>query len=370
MTRARPGVCMLIGVLGIALGAPAAAQSPSIPDNIVGAPREAPKAEPRPKPKPKPAAQPKQAPPVAQPPAIAPPPVATVDPNPQAAAEDAAYAAYQRGLYKQALTLATERVERHNDPKAMALLGELYASGLGVIQDDTVAANWYRRAADRGDREAMFALAMMRMAGRPRPINRDEGAKLLTAAARLQHPMASYNLALLYLEGQLFPQDFTRAAQLFRVAADAGSPEAQYALAALYKEGRGVTKDIVEAARLLYHAAIADNTDAQVEYAIALFNGSGVARNEETAVQFLLRAAYRGSAIAQNRLAHILAAGRGLPANAVEAIKWHLISRESGASDPKLDAFMRQQKPETIAAATKAAHLSIEALRQAREPRS
>ena len=129
-------------------------------------------------------------------------------------------------------------------------------------------------------------------------------------------------------------------------------------------------RDVVESTRLLYLAAIADNTDAQVEYAIALFNGTGVAKNEEEAARFLVRAARRGSPIAQNRLAHILAAGRGLPADPVEAIKWHLISKEGGANDQKLDAFMRTQSADTIAAATKAAQPSIEALKLAREPRS
>ena len=70
-----------------------------------------------------------------------------------------------------------------------------------MTQDDSQAVAWYRRAADRGDRDAMFALAMMHMMGRPGPVNRDEGAKLMAAAARLKHPIASYNLAMLYLEG-------------------------------------------------------------------------------------------------------------------------------------------------------------------------
>jgi TPR repeat protein len=131
-----------------------------------------------------------------------------------------------------------------------------------------------------------------------------------------------------------------------------------------------VKKDVVESTRLLYLAAIADFVDAQVEYAIALFNGSGVAKNEEDAIRFLERAARRGSAIAQNRLAHVLAAGRGLPADPVEAIKWHLISKEGGATDQRLDSFMRSQSAETVAAATKAAQSSIEALKQAREPRT
>ena len=59
-------------------------------------------------------------------------------------------------------------------PKAMTLLGELYADGSAFRNDDKKAAEWYRLAADRGDREAMFALAMFRMAGRGGPRDRDE----------------------------------------------------------------------------------------------------------------------------------------------------------------------------------------------------
>ena len=98
----------------------------------------------------------------------------------------------------------------------MTLLGELYAGGLGVPQNDVKAADWYKLAADRGDREAMFALAMFRLQGRAGPRDRDAGAKWLAAAAKLGHPLAAYDLALLYIEGQLFPQDFTRAAELLR----------------------------------------------------------------------------------------------------------------------------------------------------------
>jgi TPR repeat protein len=128
-----------------------------------------------------------------------------------------------------------------------------------------------------------------------------------------------------------------------------------------------VKRDVVEATRLLYHAAIVDNVDAMVEYGIALFNGSGVARNEEEGARFLMRAAQRGSPIAQNRIAHILSAGRGMPADPVEAIKWHLLAKEAGRSDVKLDSFMRSQSADIIAAGTKAAQPSIEAAKLARE---
>ena len=232
----------------------------------------------------------------------------------------------------------------------MTLLGELYANGFGVERDDKKAADWYRLAADRGDREAMFALAMFHLGGRIGTVNREEAAKLLAAAAKLGHAAAAYDLGLLYLEGQLFPQDFTRAAELFRTAAQAGNPEAQYALATLYKDGRGVPKDLAEAARLLAAAALADNTDAQVEYAIALFNGSGVAKNERAAAALLAKAARKGNPVAQNRLANILAIGRGLHADPVEAIKWHIVAKAGGVSDIRSTSSCSKQTPEIRAA--------------------
>src|SRR5215469_12979622 len=70
------------------------------------------------------------------------------------------YAAFQAGRFLTAFATATRRVEEKGDPKAMTLLGELYAEGHGVPHDDAKAVAWYSLAADRGDPEAMFALAM------------------------------------------------------------------------------------------------------------------------------------------------------------------------------------------------------------------
>ncbi len=273
----------------------------------------------------------------------------------EAGEPDVAYAAFQRGYYLTAFALATEHVETKKDVKAMTLLGELYAGGLGVHQDDAKAADWYKLAADRGDRNAMFALAMFRLQGRAGPRDRDAAAKSLAAAAKLGHAVAAYDLALLYIEGQLFPQDFNRAAELLRAAALAGNPEAQYALGTLYKQGRGVPKDMKEATRLWALASLADNTDAEVEYGIAQFNGDGVAKNEQAAAAMFRKAAQRGNAVGQDRLARILAEGRGAPANPVEATKWHLISKARGETDLMLDDFVNKLDASTRAAGEKAA---------------
>ena len=255
------------------------------------------------------------------------------------------YGAYQRGQYKTAFDLATKRAQDNGDPKAMTMLGELYANALGVKRDYAKAIEWYQRASDGGDREAMFALAMLRLTGRGGPVDREEAAKLLASSAKLGSPKAAYNLALLYIDGQTLPQDLKRAAELLRVAADAGNSEAQYALATFYKEGTGVPKDAEKAVRLLQAAALADNVDAEVEYAIALYQ-----RHRHAA-----KPGRRGGAAAQGRQArqsdrakpagHVLVSGQGAPMDKIEGLKWHIVAKTAGKGDPMLDAGACRSQP-------------------------
>ncbi|MBV9348919.1 MAG: sel1 repeat family protein, partial [Pseudolabrys sp.] len=108
--------------------------------------------------------------------------------QPRAQEPDIAYGAYQRGLFMTAFLEATKRAP--NDPKAMALLGELYANGLGVPRNDGEAARWFQLASQRGDREATFAIAMFYFQGRGVKRDRDTAAKLLADAARQGQPAA------------------------------------------------------------------------------------------------------------------------------------------------------------------------------------
>jgi TPR repeat protein len=310
-------------------------------------------------PKKAPTAAKKQAPAATPAPTATPTPAPTTTQAPPSVFDDPnvdlVYGAYQRGMYKTAFDLAMNRAQYNGDPKAMTMLGELYANAMGVKRDYARAAEWYKKAADAGDREAMFALAMMRLAGRGgTTTNREEAVKLLASSAKLGNPKAAYNLALIYLEGQTLPQDVRRAAELLRVAADAGNPEAQYALATFYKEGTGVEKDLEKAVRLLQAASLAGNVDAEVEYAIAMFNGSGTPKNQPAAVALLRKAARQNSPIAQNRLARVLAFGTGVQQDKVEALKWHWIAKSAGKGDPELDEYLANLPPADRAKAEEA----------------
>ena len=248
----------------------------------------------------------------------------------------------------------------------MTLLGELYANGLGVPQNDAKAAEWYQLAAARGDREAMFALAMFRLRGR--------------AGAR--RPRRQRQMARRRSQARPRGRGVRSGAAVHRgTAVSAGFPPRRRTVA-----GRGAGGQFGSAVRARHvlqggprcaegpkgvraavgAAALADNIDAEVEYAIALFNGEGVPKNEEAAAALFRKAAKQGSPIAQDRLARILSEGRGAPKNPVEATKWHLISKAHGETNIPLDDFVDRLDSATRTAGEKAAQPWLDAIKRPR----
>jgi len=261
---------------------------------------------------------------------------------------DAAYAAFQRGLFLTAFMRAADRLEGDpDDAAAMTLIGELYIQGLGLPQDFERAAEWFTLAARLDDPAAHFALGTLRLA--EDGIGRDTVAarRHFEAAAAAGHAPASYNLALILLEtgGE---EGAEEAARLLQHAADSEIPQAQHALGLLYREGRGVAENPARATALFHRAARNGDLEGMVEYATAVFNGIGVAPDEERAAAWFRIAAWRGDAIAQNRLALIHAFGRGVEQDLVEAASWHLLAAGQGLDDERLDEALRDLSDEQL----------------------
>jgi len=94
--------------------------------------------------------------------------------------------------------------------RAQKRLGDLYAQGHCLPQDDAKAASWYRRSAEQGN------------------------------------ALAQYELGKFLLDGREGTQDASEPAVWFRRAAEQNLHQAQYALGSLYLQGRGVPKSQVE----------------------------------------------------------------------------------------------------------------------------
>ena len=101
----------------------------------------------------------------------------------------------------------------------MGNLGTLYAIGNGVTQDFTKAIEWYQKAADAGNDEAMR------------------------------------NLGIVYTNGDGVSQNFTKAIEWYRKGADAGDTEAMVDVGLLYGGGYGVKKDHATAVTWYWKAA-------------------------------------------------------------------------------------------------------------------
>lgn len=262
---------------------------------------------------------------------------------------DLAYGAFQRGRYLTALELARPRAEA-GDAAAQTLLGEIYSRGLGVRRDQEAAAQWYGRAAEQGETEARFQLAMILLGG-GMP-ERERAYELMRAAADGGNPQAQFNFAQLVLQRDPTPRGLESALAYYGRAAQAGIPDAQYAVARAHAEGAGgwpVDRDA--ARRWMERAARANFDTAQVELGTWLVEGGGGVDDEEAGFGWLMRAARSGNVAARNRVAKLYRAGIGVEPDAVAAAAWYMAARRGGLVDPLMEDHLAGLTEDEIAQA-------------------
>jgi hypothetical protein len=291
------------------------------------------------------------------------------------AGDDAAYEAFDQGKYLTALDLATKAALK-GDPQAHTLVGRIHDEGLGVAKDPVLAAQWFRRAAELGDVEGMFAFGVQLADGHGIRKDRVGAGQLFEMAAQRGHVLANYNLALLFLKGDGKPLNPRRAVDHLRYAAEKGIPVAQYDLGTLYATGfdlsaatgaeqgsaneaskinLGLNADAFQAAKWIGRAASSGHTEAELDYAILLFQGKGVAPDQKRGAELFLSAAAKGNVVAQNRIARCYAHGAGVELNLFEAAKWHAIAKAQGLNDETLDKLVAKLSRADRAKADRAA---------------
>lgn len=161
------------------------------------------------------------------------------------------------------------------DVEAEVTLGNLYEAGDVLPQDPTQAAEWYRRAADKGHTGAQLNLAMMYFDGAGVPRDIAQAVTLYQKAAASGEAIASFSLGSIYETGaDSIRRDDANAAMWYRKAAEEGLGTAQYRLALMYRNGRGVSRNITEAIAWLRKAADRGEADAQIELGLLLSPGN------------------------------------------------------------------------------------------------
>ena len=158
-------------------------------------------------------------------------------------------AAYRAEDYKQALIWYSKAADQGN-AEAQAMVGILYARGLGVERNDAQALQWFFKAANHGSARALSLLGDMYSGGRG--VQKDDekaadfysrAAQLFQLLAQLDDPSAQVSLGFAYLTGRGVEKDYKRAFEMFKSAANKEDQSAQYNLAFMLQQGLGVPRD-------------------------------------------------------------------------------------------------------------------------------
>jgi len=219
------------------------------------------------------------------------------------------------------------------DNDAQNKLGNLYARGINVAQDDTQAAFWWRKAAEAGNREAAFSLGVMFAKGRGVPQDDTMALYWIRQSAEQGHPGAENELGSLFVSGRGVPQDDAVALQWFLRSAEHGSVAAQDNAGLLYAMGRGTSRDDGKAVEWFRKAAEQGHADAQNNLGIMYQQGRALTKDDGEALRWFLKAAEQGHADAQFQVGLIYEKGQAVGKDEDVAASWFQKAAEKGNSD-------------------------------------
>jgi len=131
---------------------------------------------------------------------------------------------------------------------AQAHIGSMYLS----IKDFDLALKWLQKAAEAGDLNAQYEIAVMYAAGDGVEKDIWKAMDLLYKTAEAGNIKAQYEIGLLYYNGDGVEKDYATAMQWFMKAANQRHYGAQEVIGNMYLKGEGVEKDEIEGLAWLY----------------------------------------------------------------------------------------------------------------------
>lgn len=144
-----------------------------------------------------------------------------------------------------------------NSPAQAGLKEGVEAYETGNVQ---LAFKEFRAAAEKGDADSQYNLAMMYERGIGVEKNEKEAIVWYRKSAELGSSNAQFNLAVMYENGHGCDVDFAQANLWYRKAAEQGDPLAIGNLGMLYLRAQGVKEDKVAGVALLLQSATMDNS--------------------------------------------------------------------------------------------------------------
>jgi TPR repeat protein len=214
-------------------------------------------------------------------------------------------------------------------------LGFMYDIGIGVKENNATAIFWYRKGAEKAHAPAMLTLGRTLLEATDTR-DRTDGAAWIEKAAEAGNRVAMYVLGLLYLGGEVLAQDQTKGMHWIERSARAGEPVAMEAFGQALRDGDGVEKDEWKAADWLRKAAEAGRPGAMLALGHMYRDGQGVAKDPSAAFRLYREAAEVGLKTGDTEplcmLAHAYLQGKAVAKDLAEAAKWFKKAAEGGCT--------------------------------------
>ncbi len=244
--------------------------------------------------------------------------------------------------------LATGYAEK-GVPEAQYVLGVAYETGQGVKQDYATAESWYRKAAEKGNRNAEYAIGNIYYhlegslyrdghgVNQVESEQHDESVKWFRLASDHGVAAAQFHRAAMYLSGYGESNDFAKARALYQRAGDQGLAAAQYNLAVMYAHGIGGETDYASAGQWYAKAAAQGLILAQNDLGELIEHGAGFAQDYAAAAKWYRLAADAGYPAAQYNLARLYRDGHGVAKDTAQATAWFTKAAAAGSVEAQAD---------------------------------
>ncbi len=181
-------------------------------------------------------------------------------------------------------------------------VGYYYENGIRTSVDYIQAAQWYEKAAKKGQAEAAMHLALLYAQGKGVEKNERKAYLYMEQAAQSGNVNAQYNMGRCLEEGIGVKPDYSKAFDWYKKAAAQGDFRSMCCMGGYFLSGKAVPYSPEKAFKLFEKAANANIPSAQYNLSVLYRYGEGTEKNLEKADFWRLKAAQNGFRMAIDEL--------------------------------------------------------------------
>jgi len=235
------------------------------------------------------------------------------------------FEAIERSLDAHELTSSGEF--KRKSSRENARIGYAYAVGEGFEKNEKKAYDWNLKAAEEGDRYAMYNIGLAYLHGKGTKKDYTQAIKWFELANEKGVVGSSSQLAYCFSKGLGVSADLKKAIEYYKRDIDQGYKEAYAGLGWVYEKN----ENYLEALKMYQQVGGKSQGWAEMRIAGMYEKGKGVSKNHFDAVNWYKKAASHGSAYAMNKMGWFYEKGKGsLSQNFSNAAYWYEQAAETG----------------------------------------